>query len=86
MAVSTAETDAPVASSFFWSGVLLPKVLSVEFHLSPAALPEVHSHGRCVVEADITKLFGGGQQPHSSPDWTTYVNISIPFFLQPPLF
>lgn len=35
--VSTAEIDAPVDFSFFWSGILLPKhVLSIEFHLSPA--------------------------------------------------
>lgn len=67
-----AETDAPVTSSFFCSGILLPKhVLSIEFHLFPAPLPEVHSQGRCVVKVDITRLFGGEQQPYSSPDWTT---------------
>lgn len=85
--VSNAETDAPMASSFFYSRILLLKhVLSIELHLPPATLPEVHSHGRCVVRVDITRLFGGGQQPYSSPDWTTSVNIPITFFLQPCYF
>lgn len=82
-----AETDGPVASSWLCSGSFLPRyVLLLNFTHPLLPCLRFTVMGDMIAKVDKNRLFRGGQQPYSSPDWTTYVNIPILSVLQPLLF
>lgn len=82
---STAETDAPMASFFFLLRYSFTQNMYCLLNFNYPCL-RFTVMGDVLLSLTWPGFFGGGQQPCSSPDWPTCVNIPIPFFLQPCYF